>query len=246
LWTTSFYGPGTVTYALFVLTKQEILSYYKACRKKAPQWQPTKKVQKAKSMKIAAILIIALITFVGPAKANPITYTLTAVGSGSLGSEYFTNETFTITSTADTANITESTGYSSISTYIVPDTTSAVSVDGLATATFTVPSEEVALSVVGDVAIQAPSQINDTFSVIVLGAATSGLNSYNLNTSIGPLSGSPQINSGIDFSTTAGNFDLTSVTSDTFQAQVVPEPDSLAPLGLGALFLGYKRKKFWQ
>ncbi len=195
-------------------------------------------------MRVAAILIIVLAAFVRPAKAEPITYTLTAVGSGTLGSASFSNETFTITSTANTANITESAGPFNTSIYMVPGITSTVSVAGLGIATFTVPTEDLSTTgLPGSFAFTAEPPNSDDFYANLLGVATSGLSGYNLSTSIGPLTGSPQNDSGTDFGTTVGNFDLTSVTSDTFQARLVPEPGSFTFLGLGALFLGCKREK---
>ena len=191
-------------------------------------------------MKISAILIILLIAFVGPAKADPVSYTFSAIGSGSLGSDSFSDQTFTITSTADTADITESTGPGVVVIYVVPDTATTVTVDGLGTATFTIPTENVANSI-GAVAIEAPGQTTDNSYANVLDQGNFELSDYNLSTSIGPISGNAGINDGLDFSTTAGDFDLTSVTTDTFQAQVVPEPGSCALLTLGTVVLCSRR-----
>ena len=77
---------------------------------------------------LAAILFIA-----AAALATPITYTFTAYGNGSLGSQSFTNTFFEITANADTSGIS----VPSAGIFKVNDLTASVSVSGLGTATFT-------------------------------------------------------------------------------------------------------------
>ena len=66
-----------------------------------------------------------------------------------------------------------------------------------------------------------------------------GLVGYTLTTSIGPVTGTdnPGYNGSVAFSTSVGDFDLFSVSSQTtFQAATVPEPSSLVMAGAAAAF----------
>src|SRR5580698_4322285 len=68
------------------------------------------------------------------ASATPVTYIVTGKGDGRLGTSTFSNESFTITSTANTGQIVNDSG-----TYKVSDLTTTISISGLGTATFITP-----------------------------------------------------------------------------------------------------------
>jgi hypothetical protein len=172
----------------------------------------------------------------GEARAAPVTYEFTATGSGSLGASTFTNAAFTLTSTADTSQVTSSGGV-----FEVPDLTATVSVAGLGTATFTTPTINVDNQPLARAGFSDPIQ-----NLAILFVDNSAFAGYDLTTSIGPLSGPPTINPGSAFATTAGNFVLDSVSPATFQAtvQAAPEPSALALFGLGAAGLaGWRWRK---
>jgi hypothetical protein len=156
-----------------------------------------------------------------------------------MGGQGFTNASFTITSTADTAQITNP--FPGIIS--VPNLTATVTVSGLGTGTFTNETTTVDNQVFMRVGI---SDLGLGLAILFIDNAAFG--SYDLTSSIGPLTGPTAINSGQLFPTTAGNFSLTSVPSATFQAtlQGLPEPASFTLLGIGiAGMAGYawRRRK---
>ena len=170
------------------------------------------------------------------ARAGMITYAFTATGSGTLGANAFTDASFTITSTADTSHVA-STGEG----FSVPDLTATVSVSGLGAATFTDPTTTIDNQGLGKVGIS-----DSVPGVALLFEDNAAFVTYDLTTPIGPLTGSSDFNSGVNFATTAGDFSLTNVSTATFQATTrsVPEPSSLAVLAIGFVILeGWLRRQ---
>lgn len=70
------------------------------------------------------------------AKADPLIFTITAVGSGSLGANAFTNASFTIAAVANTSAVRPG---PVPGVFEIPNSLVTVSVAGLPTATFTIP-----------------------------------------------------------------------------------------------------------
>src|SRR5262245_37704814 len=173
--------------------------------------------------------LIGLVAF-GKAQAEPITYTFSATGSGSLGPNPFSNASVTLTATSDSSMVTmEEPGL-----FVVPNLTATVSVSGLGAAAFTIPTSTF------DNQATSAAGINGLSFVFpdILDLLNPALATYDLTTSIGPLTGPALFNPGRRFPTTSGDFVLNSVSSNvTFQAILVPEPSSLALLGLGTAAL---------
>lgn len=165
------------------------------------------------------------------AQANPIIYTLSGTANGSLGANSFSAASFIITSTADTSEIANNPLFG---TFFVPNITATVFVSGLGSATFTIPTISLDNQNNASVGISAPNQNR----AIVFASNNPLLSSYDLSTSLGPLTGIPHFNSSTGFGTTAGDFYLTSVTTVTFQAVEVPEqPSTLALSGIASIGL---------
>ncbi len=167
---------------------------------------------RAKTMVLAfgAMLCVA-----GQAMAEPVTYSVSVVATGSLGGKSFSNALVIITFTGDTANVildeygnwTNTTG------------TTTVSVEGFPLATFTEPIVFSASSggkppSVGVVSTALPrSSIIDVFSAELAG--------YDLKSAIGPISGGTFYNMEYCDSTTLGCLNFQSVVDPaTFSAIV--------------------------
>jgi hypothetical protein len=89
----------------------------------------------------------------GEARADLITYTFSGTATGSLGANRFTDASFTLTSTADTTQVMGSGGI-----FVVPDLTATVSVAGLGTADFTIPTTNVDNQNLARVGLSDPGQ----------------------------------------------------------------------------------------
>jgi len=174
-----------------------------------------------------------------PSQADLITFTFTGTGNGALGAQSFTGAEFTITSTADTTQITNPlTGI-----YHVPDLSASVTVAGIGTGIFTIPTINVSNQNIPSAGISDPNA-----NLAILFVSNPALATYSLNTSIGPVSGPTAFNSGHNFATTAGDFNLTAVRVATFEASVdtraVPEPASIVLAGVGIVSsLAYSRRR---
>lgn len=178
----------------------------------------------------------ALATSSLAAYADTITYTESAIGSGSLGKTDFTNALVTLTATGDTSSVVDEGG--GVFVIILPV---ELTVEGLGSTMFTdtlqFVSNNVGLAGVGD----------NSDDQAVLFTTNSAFDSYNLQTGIGPLSGAPEFNAGDSFNTADGAFVTTSFGTSTFEAVVnssVPEPSTIAMFGTGLLGLaGAARRK---
>ena len=185
-------------------------------------------------------VVALLLTGREEASAGPITYTEQFVGSGSLNGVSFTNAQVTITAPGDTSTVVNLGG--GLFDNIVGTTT--LNVSGFGPATFT---DTIA---VFDNHADSRAGFADTMSVDIMNTANAAFASYDLTTSIGPLSGSPAFNPNTFFPTTLGNFNVNSVSGDsTFTAStgdVVPEPATLTLLLTGALGMvayGWRRRR---
>jgi hypothetical protein len=174
---------------------------------------------------------IGLLSVAHRAQATPITYTDTVTGTGALGSLPFTNALITISLAGDTSTV--------FGDPIPRDFGSAmVNVSGVGTATFTDPSIW-AIDNPGGTGGPLAGIADVTSGLFLLGTLNGAFSTYDLRSSIGPISGSVVFNSGILFPTSLGNFALTAVAGNTstFTAatSTVPEPASVILVGMGLL-----------
>ena len=169
------------------------------------------------------------------ASASTVYFTETiANANGVLDGTAFTDETVTIVLTGNTSTITHVGG-----TYY-DSGTATVSVSGGGTDTFTNAVE------VFDDQTTHVAGIADVGGALVLDTDNAAFTTYALSTSIGPLGGGSQGNSGTSYATTGGSFKFTSPLNidhpSDFTADLVPEPGTLGLLGSGIGLLLIRRR----
>jgi hypothetical protein len=184
-----------------------------------------------------SFVFVLFAAWVRPAWAVPITYTATATLSGKIGSTSFTNAAVTVTLTGDTANVTVPPSPFP-STSLVNIGTATINIAGVGTATFTDPVEvfsryttPVGPSTQPLAIIATLDNPQGTSFTGVLAVFNSAFFGYNLQTSLGPISG-PGNASGTDpfatHNTTLGvlNF-TTNPASATFTATATQQAESV-------------------
>src|SRR5215469_6425811 len=158
---------------------------------------------------IATVLMVGSVTRV---QAVPIIYTLSSTASGTLGGASFTNAAVVITLTGDTANVTP--GPAPYTDTLVNFGSATVTIAGVGTATFT---DQIAiLSTLTDTSlfgVPAVLIVDNTTNTGLLLQTGSVYTTYNLKSSLGPISGTGGVASGSHmtpiFATTAGNMTWT-------------------------------------
>ena len=193
---------------------------------------------------VVALTMTGVLGWAAPTQAAVITYTETAIASGSLGGTPFTDAAVTIQLTGDTSGVIEPDP--SLPGFFANPGTATLTIDGLGTATFNSPEGYSAI-------IFPPAAIPECpcFAIFEGGTGLFGLfdpsfAAYDLRTAFGPLTGpgggvatNPD-GSPVEFFTTAGILLLTdggdTVTlTATVADAAVPEPASLSLFAVGAL-----------
>lgn len=173
-------------------------------------------------MKTRLFLSVAAVVFsAGMAHAGPITYSISAILSGSLGGTSFNNTPATLTMNADTSGVTGGAGFFTINGTVL------LNVSGIGSGTFTDVME-----VFDNQSYPAVGFADVTVGPSVLDVIDSAFTTYALTTAIGPITNTPYVNFGESFPTTAGAFIITDSSNATFTA-ITPEPMSFGLLGLG-------------
>jgi len=171
-----------------------------------------------------------LAAFAVGAHCDTITYSESAIVSGSIGNTNFTNALVTLTATGSSSTVVES--LPGVFINVLP---TELTIAGIGSTMFTDTIQFVSnttndLAGVGD----------RTLNLAVLFTQNSAFGSYNLQTGIGATTGSPAFDFGAKFGTQLGLFSIESSGSSTFQAidtstPTVPEPSAFTLLGTGIL-----------
>jgi hypothetical protein len=174
---------------------------------------------------------------VSVARAETLSTTITATGSGDLGGVPFSGASFTISTTGDTT--TRETVEPGI--FSVENLTASISITGLGNATFVTPTR-IFNNQGGSVAgFSRARSIGGQDILNVEGAAFS---TWNMFTGVGPVFDAAlhPLDQADGLDTTAGTLNFTAYSAGTFTA-VVPEPAALATVALGLLATARRRRR---
>jgi hypothetical protein len=198
---------------------------------------------------------VALLGWVAPAQASPITYTETATASGVFNGTSFTNKLVTITFFADTSNVAPF-GNGCGPCLVNLSTSATVNVPGIGTGTFIDPTGIIDFpqpfldpDIGGFAAVALVDAAPQTSGLLLLATLNNALIGYGLATSIGPITGGAATpDPTISYNTTLGIFQWNPYPeSSTFTATAAPVPEpatlTLTALGLAGVVLRYRRRR---
>ena len=186
---------------------------------------------------VVCLLAFAISIISGPELfATPINYREQVFASGLLGSTAFSNALVTISAYGDTGGMSGAGGL--YTNFVSADLTIA----GVGATSFTD-----AVYVFDNQGAIAAGVADSTRGGSILDTFDASFGTYDLTTSIGPITGTSYIRPDLSFNTQAGLFTIGSAGDSTFTAEftATPEPTTLALFGLGVAGLRFywRRRK---
>jgi hypothetical protein len=191
---------------------------------------------------ISAIVVLMFVSTSPRAEADILTYTESVTGTGTLGGAAFTNSLVTLTTTANTNNITLSNGI------YVATAAGSVTIAGFSPAVFT-SNLEVFCSTNTGFLTAGIEGFSGTQYLDIIDTGNSVFSTYNLMTPFGPITGGFTGNPGVPYGTSSGAFVLLSVSSNsvfTASSPGVPEPSGFVLASIGtACLVGWNARHSW-
>lgn len=193
---------------------------------------------------LIGVIGLSSVGFVGSAHAEPITFTHTGIGTGSIGTTNFVNSFFTITEITDTT-LRKDCGTGGACFYM-DDLEASISIGGLSYS-FLTPTRTF---VDQDIMLAGFARAGAGGQDLLDGPISRLLANYSMLTSIGPVAGSGDLLQFQDPAdpvfTSGGRLLFNDQTGPvTFQAiaTAVPEPSTLLFLTVGLLGVGLRYRK---
>ena len=215
------------------------LSLFQPIRRKSSTYTRKSWCRGARMTRVLLTILAAALS-VSVCHATSITYTLSTTASGTLDGDSFMSAPVTVTLTGDTSNIVP--GPPPHTGVVVNPGTATVNVSGIGTDTFT--DSIVIVSTLNDLTIfgvPAVFMLDATTNTGILLQTGSEFTTYDLGTSLGPVSGTGGVASGSSiipvFPTVGGELTWAvgqSLGGSTFTAvTTTPEPGTLFLVGSG-------------
>jgi hypothetical protein len=189
---------------------------------------------------LPCLVALFLLAFASPTKADPILYTFSGHGTGTIGVQSFNNAAFTINVLSDTASVISTGTYGGRPMWSAESLSTTFTIAGIGSGTFTLGTR---------VFDTQGGQFLGLSQSLSLGGydmwdyTNSAFLDYDLQHAIGPIS---NVNHAL-FSanmenqpTTLGNLNFSPPNNITFQAAIVPEPSTCTLLALYGL-VGLRR-----